>query len=316
MGAKCKYFCELGWQRAAITDGMGGFLKSGATGGRDSAVIYDNLLPACFLPLECGNNCTDAVNTALYTCLDYVDSIDSTQKILCQSAIAAATSICGPHNFTICVQPITSKFIAIADKDYGNISSLVIAVGEKTSTFQLDIVLLAGIGNSSVMQAQDNFMTNLLLSLLKDRLTHGRLYIQNITIVPLATRKRYASQKIDVTFLLVANGSELEDTMSDILSYSSSQLAIDSGLVVSLYIPPTSAPTAPVHKPHNKLSHGAIAGIVVGVVVAVTLIATAAVVFIRYKTKQNSKVNASAHEIPMDNINGGDVEQMQPPFPM
>ncbi len=40
MGATCDYFCELGWQRQAQSDGMGGYVRSADSGSSDPADVY------------------------------------------------------------------------------------------------------------------------------------------------------------------------------------------------------------------------------------------------------------------------------------
>lgn len=51
--------------------------------------IYDHLLPQCFLPTVtlCGNYCVDALESAMSTCLIYLESLDEFDKEVCLSNV-------------------------------------------------------------------------------------------------------------------------------------------------------------------------------------------------------------------------------------
>lgn len=48
VGATCNYFCEMGWQRQAPTDGKGGYVHGPDSGGNDPADVY----PILFVPVQ------------------------------------------------------------------------------------------------------------------------------------------------------------------------------------------------------------------------------------------------------------------------
>lgn len=98
VGATCNYFCQVGWQRQAPSDGKGGYVASPDSGGNDPADVYDNMLPQCLLPIGCGGNCTLGMRVVMYTCADYLETLSDMDKMACELSLTSAALLCATSN--------------------------------------------------------------------------------------------------------------------------------------------------------------------------------------------------------------------------
>jgi hypothetical protein len=214
MGATCNYFYELGWQRQAPTDGKGGYIYSADSGADDPADIFDNLLPQCLLPLNCGGNCTLAMRVVMYTCSDYLESLDDEDKDACQIAINAAGILC-ETDYNLCLRPVESQFNKIMDAAYAN--NLTVGPGQAVAAINVQV----GTPVTSIPT--------------RARATGGKVYATLISSdVTTSSRKRSGSMtlNLNIQFNVVADENALDSVTSDLTTYTTTSLASDSGLSI------------------------------------------------------------------------------------